>query len=259
MPASGTAYSFNTPGTAVAGYYAVFLDASLPSTYTVNSLTWTKPSGVTCCHRSINGFENNSGSADALRIIAFSARYMQRAAALQAEGTVAAAQLPQGENWFNYMNTDGSGYTKVAGIQGGTEMPILKGFYGWARCTQAADVGWISDWEALNGALRDSYYQLEPTSASLVVYPRVTVGVAQDGVWVLAASVEFQTTDQWKEVDEADSTLVSFEEAIVSSKGVGQWHENPLHWAELFKQVGTAIKTYGPGVLGMAGKVISML
>lgn len=257
---AATPASFSSASVTAAGYYSINYRPSNTQNLSITGAAITKANGATCGHLSLKGLENNVMGIDGIRVLSYSIRYVNTAAQLQLGGSITAVQLPQGRNWFDNLKLDGAGYDMIASSNGAYDDKIKDGLYGFAKPTQADDFNFRTRFETSATGLRDSSYPLKNESAFLAVYPRVDVGVGQSGTWYIAAAAEYQTTDQWRDYMIPPADAGSFGEAMIHSKDIVQWHENPVHlkeiWDNIKRAIGIgagAVTKYGPTAIKVAG------
>jgi len=249
-----TLFTF-TPTTS--GYFS-FSVANLASP--ANVLNIINPAIISsqfhACHRSMPFFDQNVGSVDALRVMAATVMYTNRAAPLNQQGQIAGLQSPVGKHWTDYVY---GGYQSVAGANGATVKDIATGIYGFIKPSELSDFDMRADFITENGALVDSSYPLDDKEGFLVVYAQVTgTAVGQDGYYTISYGLEYQTTDVWRELGAPIYGPDVYRRALTELKNYPQWHENPLHWADLWNGIKSAASTAMKGILDYGPKILEV-
>lgn len=256
---SGNA-SFTVP---VSGYYAITTvwttNVASPG-YTASVLLELGDKG-TMCHHAIPDLFNNLASVQGVRMNGLSIMYTNTSSDLNNSGRVAGLQAPQSEDWMSFAF---GGFDSVAGALGATTMDVKKGMYGFLKPTQPDDynVKGSFDYDSAQRTPIGCVFKLECDSDYLVVYPEINIQGGRDGYWSLAYTIEYLTTDVFREIAHAECPVGSYEAAIMALVTIPQWHENKTHFKDIVKKikdfaarVSTQIQRYGPLVSGVVGAV----
>lgn len=227
------------------GYYAVSLTMLVNNTttdiwlFTSISITGVGPNYVHC---PVPGLYDKLATLTNLTVHAASIMVSCKAAELAANGLIAAAQLETGASWTEYAcpgPVDKINRLNAASTYNGK---FAKGVYGFLKPTSPADlepVNLVS--RAINGRITSVGAKLLPPGGWIVVgveaVPIVVPGTPDACTCynTTCASIEYTTTDQWVESLLPRESTEDFQQALRILSRLGQFHENPLHWAEIMR------------------------
>jgi len=258
-----------TFATNTAGYFAIAQvangDASLGAVGTFSSVILTDPSGG-CghfCHLPLPNYTSNVLACEQARILGVSVMYTNEASPLNKQGKIAAVQAPVSDFWTEYAS---GGYQSVASAADSCVLPAENGMYGFLKPTQPSDFDMIRAMPTVGTQQSAGTYPLNGTSDFIVMYAQITNTSGQDGYWTFANSIEYVTTDVWREVCEPDVSSEDFRQGALLLKTIPQFTENPLHFKAIFDAIkrgvaaaSKAIVTYGPGVIKAASTINSLV
>lgn len=247
-----------TQGIANSGYYAVRFQAlGSAQQLTFSALTLTSV-GSNFGHRPLPGFVANYGATESIRVNAAAVMYTNRASDLNKQGQIVGWQTPRGSHWLEYCY---SGFSALSEKPGCCVKPISNGMYGFYKPTDVSEFEMSSDLVVSDaGDILDSFYRIDDPAPCVILYPQVTGTTAgQDGYFSFFFGVEYETQDTWRVRDIAHGSSKDCDEALEAIRLYVQFHENPLHWSEIWdgiKRVGKGIvkgiNDYGPTIMNVA-------
>jgi len=222
-------------------------------------------SGTTVwAHRALPFLDTNVVSADAIKLYGGSLMYTNEASPLNRQGKLAAAQIPQGRDWRDFVD-----YDSIASVKGSYRDQVLNGYYGFLKPTQPSDIDFIENHEIENNTLAAAWYPINPTSDFLAFTIKVVDSNGRDGYYTYDAALEYRTNDQWRDVRLPDISASTVFEAMSLVAQLPQHHENDFHIGDIFSwikdrvsDVWTGVKQAFPYVLSgleTAGKVAAVL
>lgn len=236
-----------------AGYYCFQLNQA--AVLLIQSLKFASTSPNVFAHKPMPNYEANLLSATAIRTMAVSMMFTNNASPLNRQGKIVQYQSPQSDHWTDYVSgTDP--FNNASNKQGSCTRVAEKGAYTWLKFTQPQDFDYYNDYDIDGGVLTDSYYPLQHGTSFLVTYVRIVPIDGRDGYWTWGWGLEYQTDDVWREVDVPEFEEESFQEALTFLAKLEQYHENPLHWGELWNKIKAGAQKYGIPALKAAGKAL---
>lgn len=262
---AGTACTFPITSS---GYYAIGQSwTALPTGgYTVKVDLVVGTNG-TMCHLALPDLFKNLPSVQGVRMNGLSIMYTNTSSDLNNSGRVAGLQAPQGSDWMNYAF---GGFDSVAGAINSTTMDVKRGIYGFLKPSQPEDYNFKGDfdYDLAHGVPIGSTFLLECDSDYLVVYPQIAIQGGRDGYWSTCYTIEYLTTDVFREIEHADTPVASYEAAIMALATIQQWHENKTHFKDIVKKIrdfatraAQTVSRYMPLISGAValGKLGSMI
>jgi len=197
--------------------------------------------GPVWAHRAVNLSAPKLASINQVRMVGVSMRYANRAAELAKEGMIYPLQLPKGDNWMHYVGNAG-GLT-LASLKSEPRLAV-NGCYGFLKPTGERDFEPTKDFEVNPaGVLVDSCYPLEPTSGILGFQIQIPDVTGRVGELIFKYSLDFETTDPWVNTAYAADAVQPFDDAVGLIKKIQQFHDNPLHFAQIIDGIRQGIKT----------------
>jgi hypothetical protein len=225
-------------------------------------------------HHPAPNYLENTSVISSIRVTGASAMFSNIAAPLSREGQILIAQIGGGTAWTKYVgNWDELSQTPNKSLK-----QAATGVYGYLKPTSPIDFDMDNDVEYnKSGDLTDSHWNLDSEKDFLIIYPRITnTAASQDARWVIAFNMEYRTTDQFREVKPAEGDAGVAQEVLSHIRDFPQWYENPLHVAQILKQLkgaqikfgnslmkyGTmamdAVNKYGPAISAIGSILASM-
>jgi hypothetical protein len=237
--------------------------------------------GTCACfeHTSLTGFAANASVVAGLRNTALSLMYTNEASPLHRQGKIAGYQATSPHSWTNYAfgqatgAVGDSGFNIVSQLNGASVLPLEKGMYGFLRPTQLKDFDLravLNDAEIGANAPAPMPYKLVDDSDYLVMYAVCSDEAGTDGYITMSSHVEYTTDDLWREAEVPVYNSKVYEEAVALLSRMPQFHENPLHFADITKFLRRAAPVAGKGLaaagaatgsplLGLLGNLLSSL
>jgi len=222
-------------------------------------------------HHCLPGYENNVGSADGTRIMSASCMLSNDASPLNRQGKIAMVQSPEKYEWTHWVD---GGFQAVSSAQGSQTLVADNGMYGFLKPTKTTDFDFYSYSDTIGGNVVASQYPLKSETAYLVCYFQCVNAAAstdlttptQDFHWTIAYGCEYQTADIWRSLDVSIYSADVCRKALEQLKNIPQFHENPLHVAEIWQKIKSLAKSavdgiikWGPTVLKGAAAIGGML
>ncbi len=239
-----------------AGCYIGFDFSSTSSavqSYTLKMSYPNTPASVDYGHFSLPYMDNNTASADAVKVYAASMMYTNTASPLNRQGKIVGVQIPRGRYWANFTR-----YSTLSQMDSAVSLDSVNGIYGFLKPTQPEDFNFLDESEvAFQSSSRSlCAFKLIPPSDFLVVAFETTVSGGADGYFTTAWGLEYRTVDSWRDTRVSE---MSTEEANLAIKLVArmpQWHENPFHFSDIINWLSDKasdayefIKAHLPGVV----------
>jgi len=257
----------SVPGTVsvtigASGYYRLRFDPFQNQSDQLTGLSFVLSSTGYCnAHRPIPQIQGNLNKASTCRISAASILLTNTSSELNKSGSAFILQSSPAIDWVEWCTN-----RKVSASANVYQSLLEKGIYGWLRPTQATDLSYRNDADiTASGVIAASYFQLRPDSAYLVVQAEMASDTsisAFSGILTTAFAVEFPTDDVWVETDIPRAPVGIYEEAFAHLRNVPQFHENPLHIANLVRSIGKVVNEVVGGVeryLPMARRIGNIL
>lgn len=247
------------------GYYSIHVFYNLGTPTSTGSLNIGSESETSCfCHRALPDFEKNFLAIDGIRIMGVSAMYSNNAAQIQKAGTIVGYQVPKETDWQQFIGS----LEKVSKNNASRTMPIENGMYGFLKPTEAEDFELIDEFgsDPVSGSITASYFTLRNVKSYLILRGSIPPVDGRSGFITLAFSVEYMSTDVWRPLDVPRTKPELYKQAIAELKTITQWHENPSHVKEIFRQILSGatslvkgVAKYSPQILNVAELLGSFL
>jgi hypothetical protein len=217
------------------------------------------------CHLSIPGLNNNLGAVKGIRMLGLSLMYTNTSAAIQLGGTISGFQAGTDDNWQNYVSTASSGSLSLfASVQDSTTLNAARGMYSFLKPTDPRDFDFKDDLVTnVQGQPINTNFELDANDSFVAFVMNNPNSEGTSGYHTIRYAVEYLTNDPWRStgVSYVDESLAS--QAIAKIRDFQQFHENPLHWSDLWSGIQKAVKTvanavvdYGPMAMKLAGMLI---
>lgn len=187
------------------------------------------------CQRPLPHFTEASDLADAMRITGVSLMYTNTSPALYRQGQITGLQCPKGTSWLQFVD-----FTTVSTEKKSVTRDIVNGAYGFLKPTSTEDLRMRVN-QLPGDPNGDDYTQLVwdlyPDSDYLCVIANVTNDQGKQGYLTVAASLEYTTLNQWIEVKHGKLGEPELEQVLEVLSTVPQWHENSLHWDDIWSWI----------------------
>jgi len=224
--------------------------------------------------------DSNVPAIDNLRVIGASLMYTNTSQTLVTGGQVAIAQLPQGEEFTQYL-----GFNNIAALQKETMkvQPAATGAYAFLKPTSGEDFFFLDEfstttlrsstsipytyWENFEsvGFLLESPFSALTVAVSLPIVTGATALNGLDGYYTIVHSVEYESTDQWRSLQFGRVGEETLDAALAIIATAPQFHPNDWHIDDIvtylkgvLKDGAAAIKKYGPQVIDVIQRVITV-
>jgi len=214
-------------------------------------------SGACFRHETIEDLTLMGKAIMGIRDLGVSLEFSNRTTDLYNGGTVAMAQVPPTDNWFDYLT-----YDAVTAVSGFVSFPAKMGEYGFIKTDSERGFELRQKFSSFNddGTLATLFYNVRPDTAFVVSFVKVPDGNAinQVGVWQIGNDIEISTNSKYLQKARPSSDPLLYARASNAIKGIPQFHENPLHLKQIggvVKQIADAIVKYGPTAIDWAQKI----
>jgi len=247
----------------IPGYYCIRFSAT--QLLTITQCLYENDGTPSYAHLALPMLFQNAASATSMRISAASIMFTNKASELYKEGKIVAAQLPEGISWTKYVCGE-SPYDNVASVNGSVALEAKNGIYGYMKPTKPSDFDLQSYLQfAASGVFGDSTWPLKERTSYLCVCMELITPQSRSGYWTLAAGVEYETNDVWRQKGNAMVSPDAYSEALLFLKSATQFTENPMHFGKIWgsikktaSKVGRAVEKYGPSVLKGAAALAAL-
>lgn len=240
-----------------AGYYSISLDLTIgDASVTLGTFTFNIKS--TCNdpihgHRPAPKFEANYSTLDQWRIPAMTICITNNSTLVQREGRIVANQLPDRENWFDFMN-----FATLSSSAGRKHLEATKGVYSYLKPTKPSDFDMKSYLRISSTVpvIADSFYPIFDRGSFLAIGMQIDNPLGRTFIMQICCALEFQTTNTFFNLEQSNYKPASFAEAYEALKNMVQFTENPVHFLQLIRMGAkilntgaTVVSKYGPSVM----------
>jgi len=248
------------------GYYAITVSCASPTPFvgTDSPAQWTLttlPATPIWQQLALPNYSDNYKFIDAIRITGVSLMYTNTSAPINRQGQVVGLQCPKGSSWFQFTDFD-----TVASDKKSEARDIVNGNFGFLKPTSLADFNmnvpeFPSDTSAplTQDAFDDNVFLIYPTTDYLCTIAQVLLPVGQSGYITLGYSTEYTTLNQWIQVQTGNLGEPEIASALELLSKMPQWHENDLHWDDVWSwikdtasSIWNGVKEVAPLALGVA-------
>jgi hypothetical protein len=241
------------------GYYAFTYVCNSTSGGTLTIAAQITGSTGVWSHHATTNYYDSASAFQGVRIPAASILFTNTSSELNVNGQICGLQSPLGKDWQSYLNGSRS-YGTLATAAQAREGKFQKGRYGFLKIQHPKDLDYQENIDCQNGVLWDSHYPLHSDDASFLVLAAngnlsASGNPIQTGRLIVTHHQEWHTTSQLFEQREGDYPPNAYEEGVMFLKHMEQWHENPLHWADIWN----GIKNAGRSVLNGISSGVSKL
>lgn len=196
------------------------------------------------CHLALPGLINNVVSALSFRMMGISLMYTNKSSFNDLGGSIVGMQVPAQLEWQNYVTFD-----QVNELQGSDTRDARHGMYGYIKPADVTDFKFLTQDEYFlkldaAGNVLDCSYPLMSHRPFLVMTTNLTPAQTS-GYWTYGFSIEYQTTDVWREIASPNLSTQEGDLALSVLKEMDQFHENTTHIKKLLDNV---IKYVGKGL-----------
>lgn len=221
-------------------------------------------------HQSLPDLDLQVGVVDAIRIIGASLMFTNTSAAVARQGQTVGLQCDPKTRW-----NDRIGYTSVStGTRKHVAFEDSEGMYGFLKPNNDADFDWTNELRngqprvTVSGPDNVSYaaFLIFPPSGYLTICVSAQSTYNRTGYWTMAFSLEYQTQDQWRDLDLPIYKMEALKVGASLVTDCNQWHQNFPHISEIWdwikgaaSSVANAIVDYGPTILKGAAMVAPLL
>lgn len=240
FPNTGGTIGYSVPAT---NYYAFSVSTdrpigtALPDQYDlIVSCTTGTPHALSMVwgQTAIQDIEDIIQSTRAIRISGADLMYTNTASPLTRQGQIVGIQLPKNTNWADgYYNFDDLATQKKS-----LTMDVVNGMFGFLKPTSETDFQIRPiQWDSVSNNDPEFLFEIFPESDYLAIVAQVIDPNGRQGYVTLATSMEFTTTNQFFSLKTANTDEKHLEAALLLLGKLPQWHENELHWDDIWSWV----------------------
>jgi len=211
-------------------------------------------------HRPLPGFLDRIETISKIMVTSASIMLTNKVANIDLAGDVTGIQLPCGMDWFDTVYETGTPAETIRNLNGQKTIGFKNGGYGFIKPEDKREFSATSDWriDPVNN-ITATYFPLFDRAGCYLIYAVVNDSNGRQGDWVVAANVQYGTTDVWTPVDLPRTDFNTFMKAVDSIKNFESFHQNESHLTELWdtikttaKEVVNGVEKYGPIVADVA-------
>lgn len=251
------------------GYYRFVVNIAAAGTASVVYLKLSYPAtNAVMSHVMTNQIENNLGAIDQCRVLASEVTFSNGAPDLYAAGFTHMAEFSPKVDWYDLItNTAGLTVSLIDSQNNTSKMSAKKGNHMFLKPLNPEDFNFQKEisYDITNGLLQLKF-DLQPRSNYYVMYVDPQGTANQAGTWSMCQGIEYESRDEWRVMEISNLTPEACSMAIEALKPIPQFHENPVHWAQLWKDIKTTASTvisgiikYGPIAYEVASVIGSLL
>lgn len=184
------------------------------------------------------------------RIPSVSLMFTNTASPLNRQGQIVGLQLPKETQWFDFIEFD-----SLTGTSKAQTLNIVNGMYGFLKPTSPSDLD-MRTCVYLNVDEENEYvFDLFPRTDYLTIQANVTIPDGRQGYFTPAHHIEFETLSQWFDSDESPLNKDDLDTALRVVGRLPQWHENDLHFSDIWEGIKSFASSAWDGVKEMASAV----
>lgn len=251
-------FGFTTPET---GYYSFNFTVDLPLVTGAIPVTtgfvqlWlidpaTPAPGMVWAQQALPQIEELITTIDAMRVIGVSAMYTNTASPLNRQGQQTGLQVPK-----NILFTQVLDQADVQSLAKSTTFSIVDGMYGFLKPTAISDLE-MEPFEFTTDAAGSPFvefvFDIYPKSDYLVIATNVVDANGRQGYTTHAYSAEYETFNQWAELQVASVNSTHLDTALRALSAVPQWHTNDFHIDDIWGWIKDAAGAVWGGIKEVA-------
>lgn len=238
------------------GYYAVtfqLVTATFAGT-TINTsgvVNLIYANGQTSwAHKALPFFSESRELADALRITGVGLCYTNQSAPINRQGQVTCLQCPKGTTWQDFLD-----YSSIGSDKKSVTRDVTNGSYGFLKPTSIDDLKMRVPCLPADPTGEDYQqycFDIYPDSDYLCTHVVIKDVNGRSGYVTAAASIEYTTLNQWIEVRGGKITEQEMFQVLELLSRMPQWHENGLHWDDIWSWIKETAKDVWNGIKEIA-------
>jgi hypothetical protein len=218
------------------GYYCFQVINSTGTAHTI-TVTYTGAS-ETFAHHAVNTIKDHLTVLGQHRVNAASMLISPICPEIAKNGSINAAWYPPQNIW-----TDQVGFAVNSKASTCRVFPFSKGIYAYVKPSSEADLLYSQTVIQTNHIVTDCGFDLNASSKYTAINIAVDTTVSADtpisatGLEFLlthVANIEIITDDQWHELESAPGAFKDFMAALEVVSSIEPYHENPLHWSDIW-------------------------
>lgn len=206
-------------------------------------------SGMAWAQRALPQIDDIITTIDAIRIIGASVMYTNTASPLNRQGQITGLQVPK-----NVLFTQVLDQAAIAQLAKSQTIDIVNGMYGFLKPTATTDLDMRSfEFISLENAdFVDTVFDIYPQSDYLALGSNVIDPNGRQGYLTFAYSVEYETFNQWAELQVTDVSSKDVDTALRALSAVPQWHTNSFHVDDIWNFIKDAAGAVWGGIKEVA-------
>jgi len=151
-------------------------------------------------------------------------------------------------------------FSVTASSIGSLELEAKDGAYMFLQPTKYEDFDFIDTYDTNTLSILDSYFELDHSASWNVAYLSGLPTAANGRSFLLNIcwSLEYQTTDIWRDVERVASNEKAWTLALDKLKECPQFHSNVNHFKEIVDKIGNGIMTGLKGFIKFAPPIAAL-
>lgn len=242
------------------GYYSFDISNrdSINHTFQAFEIESNSNLGTAWAHLGLNQLmPQNAPNIQQMRLLGVSAWLQNNASPLVQQGTLVAAQLNAGEDWYASYAAQPNCYNAIAAVDDDKQRRLEKGYYGFLKSSKREDFNFQTPFVGLMIGAGGGTVNTMPVSATFELdTPHDYLGVAAscsvqgggDANITVATAVEFRTQNDWFGQQQATTSIRDWEEAIAATSSMQQHYDNEVHVYDILRTLGTIGGYVGPAL-----------
>ncbi len=236
------------------GYYSIVINQLSGATNFTN--TTVAHTGTSPCweHRMLTGYNLNIAKVQSYAIIAGSVLWRNTASFENAQGDAGSVQVGNGVGWESVASA--GSYSGIASTFPNNWKSRYgpKGIYGFLKPEDAEDLAMYSDVDLTSTGFSSMAFPLDDRAPFIVYAMSSTVAAGRETSVRLATHIQYQTNDTWADVRQPSVSKRDWEDALTAVTSVEQFHDNPVHIAEILATIGR----YGAVAADIGAKLLDI-
>lgn len=232
----------------VQGYFSFDYIDTVANTNTIAAII--SGTGDVFGHLAVPQVDTQLANLEQVRMNANAVLISDVASELNVEGSVYAAQFPQGVLWYNKMNV-----TTITQCNNAATLPLRTGIYAFLKPGSNDDYKYSNLITTSGGVVNNSSWDLARMSPFVIIRSSTAkTGTAIPGYDFLlthTCAIEYVTENQWFETNKSEFDILTRMEAVSRLGDMTQFYENPEHLKKIAQFLGR-----GAGMIAKNAHVI---
>jgi hypothetical protein len=251
IAAATVLYSFVVP---TAGYYSISINQMAGTTNFANCTVVAACQGPCWEHHMLTGYNINIAKVQSYAIMASSALWRNTASFENAQGDIGAVQVGNGVGWETVASA--GGYSGIAQSYPNNWKSRFgpKGQYVFLKPEDQEDMAMNSDVDLAPGGFSTMAFPLDDRAPFVVMAASIANTAGRETSLKFATHIQYQTNDTWSDVRQPTASRKDWEDALTAVASVEQFHDNPVHIAEILATIGR----YGAVAADIGSQLLSL-